>query len=57
MNSLSTCIDVRDLWLVLHPKWDETPSSHRQLALTVSWINANDRDLIGRRYVIARRKV
>jgi len=36
MNGLSTRIDVRDLRLLLHPKWNETPPSHRELAITRS---------------------
>lgn len=44
VNSLSTGVDVRDFGLFLHPKWNEAPSGHRQFALTVSWIDANNGD-------------
>ena len=37
---LRTRIDVRDLRLLFHPKWNETPPGNRELALTVSWIDA-----------------
>jgi hypothetical protein len=49
MDGFGTGIDMWDLWLLLHPKWNEAPSSHRELALAVPWINPNDRDLIRRR--------
>jgi hypothetical protein len=56
MNSFSASIDMRDLRLLLHPKWDETPPGNGELALAVPRIDPDDGDLIGWRDVIPRGK-
>jgi hypothetical protein len=56
MHSLCTSVDVRNFGLLLHPKWDQP---HRAIttSLSVSRVDPNDRDLIGRGDVVARRNV
>jgi hypothetical protein len=43
--------------LRLHPEWNQSPSRHHKLALAIAGIDANYRDLIGRRDVVPRREI
>jgi hypothetical protein len=56
MDGFSACI-VRDLWLLLHPIWNETPPGHGELAFAVSWVHTDNRDLIGGGHIVTGRKV
>jgi hypothetical protein len=48
---------MRDFGPFLHPEWDQSPTCHDHLTLTVAGINAYNRDLISGSYVVAERKI
>src|SRR6187200_2292374 len=57
LSTVSARIDVRNLRLLLHPKWNKSPPCHYHLALAITGIDADDWDLVGWSDVVAEGKV
>ena len=55
--TLLTARDVRDLRLLFHPEWDQSPACHDHLALAVAGVDAYNRDLVSGSHVVAEGKI
>jgi hypothetical protein len=48
---------MRDLWLLLHPEWDQSPACHHHLALAVAGVDPYNRDLVSGSDIVTEGKI
>src|SRR5262245_55316837 len=57
VHGLNPRVNVWNLRFLFHPEWDETPAGHDKLPISVSGIDAHDRNLVRRADIVPRAKV